>query len=184
RRFPQHRQQPGHPDPARQRARPDPRRAVLAVQRIQATAASLSFALNYLAGGLNPLGWKVTNVVIHLVNGLLAFLLARLLLRAGLPYVRRNRNAPGPDTRHIGIIAALMAGAWMLLPISLTAVLYVVQRMTSMANAFVLLGLIGYMAGRMRMRDANRSRGRGFALCVASLVVCTAIGFAAKETAV
>src|SRR5690625_661796 len=146
--------------------------------------ASLSFALNYLAGGLNPLGWKVTNVVIHLVNGLLAFLLARLLLRAGLPYVRRNRSAPGPDARHVGIVAALMAGAWMLLPINLTAVLYVVQRMTSMANAFVLLGLIGYMVGRMRMRDANRSRGRGLALCVASLVVCTAIGFTAKETAV
>ncbi len=39
----------------------------------------------------------------------------------------------------------------MLLPINLTGVLYVVQRMESMANLFVLLGLIGYVAGRRRM---------------------------------
>ncbi|MEO7200444.1 MAG: hypothetical protein ABIY56_09555 [Dokdonella sp.] len=45
----------------------------------------------------------------------------------------------------------MIAGAWMLLPINLTAVLYVVQRMESMANAFVLLGLIGYVAGRRCM---------------------------------
>lgn len=165
---------------------PDLTRAALSSpsSQFKRPLSSLSFALNYLGSGLNPFWWKVTNVVIHLINGLLVFLLARLLLRLGLPYIRRRDDRADVDTRHIGIVAALIAGSWMLLPINLTAVLYVVQRMTSMANAFVLLGLIGYVIGRMRMRDGSHSRMRGLTLCVVSLIACTAIGFTAKETAV
>src|SRR5699024_9591972 len=121
-------------------------------------------ALNYLAGGLNPFGWKVTNVVIHLINGLLVFLLARLLLQLGLPVIRRKGITVAPSGQYIGILAAIIGGAWMLLPINLTAVLYVVQRMASLANVFVLLGLIGYVAGRTRMQDPSRHRGWAFAL--------------------
>ncbi|CAM5483095.1 Tetratricopeptide repeat protein OS=Rhodanobacter lindaniclasticus OX=75310 GN=B1991_14880 PE=4 SV=1 [Rhodanobacter lindaniclasticus] len=76
----------------------------------------------------------------------------------------------------------------MLLPINLTGVLYVVQRMESMANLFVLLGLLGYVAGRRSMLDPARngeaSGTRGFALCMASIVACTGVGVLAKETAV
>ena len=42
--------------------------------------ASLSFAVNYLTTGLDPYWMKLTNLVIHLLNGLLVFLLARALL--------------------------------------------------------------------------------------------------------
>ncbi len=72
----------------------------------------------------------------------------------------------------------------MLLPINLTAVLYVVQRMESMANAFVLLGLIGYVTSRRHMLARPGHYRRGFLGCVASLIGFTAIGFTAKETAV
>ncbi len=44
--------------------------------------ASLSFAANYLATGLDPYWMKLTNLILHLLNGLLVFLLARLLLRS------------------------------------------------------------------------------------------------------
>ena len=63
--------------------------------------ASLSFALNYLAGGLDPFGWKLTNLFIHLLNGLLVFVLARLLIATADPAART------------GIIAALIALCWM-----------------------------------------------------------------------
>jgi hypothetical protein len=79
----------------------------------------------------------------------------------------------------------------MLLPINLTAVLYVVQRMESMANLFVLAGLIGYIAGRRRMLaavpDAARDNHRewsGLLLCVVSIILPTLLGLLAKETAV
>lgn len=137
--------------------------------------ASLSFAANYLAAGLDPYWMKFTNLVIHLLNGLVAFLLARALLR-------RYR-----DERTAGWQAALVAGAWLVLPINLTGVLYVVQRMESMANLFVLLGLLGYVHGRVRLQDATadgKGAWRHYLLCAASLVVATGIGLLAKETAV
>jgi len=149
--------------------------------------ASLSFAANYLAGGLTPWGWKLFNLIVHLLNGALVFVLARGLLAA--------RPSPQPTEAtadHDGTVAALIATCWMLLPINLTTVLYVVQREESMANLFVLLGLLGYVAGRRRMlRPQPTTPARrglpgwgGFALCVASLVLCTAIGLLVKETAV
>jgi hypothetical protein len=171
--------------------------------------ASLSFAANYLASGLDPYAMKLTNLVIHLLNGLLVFVLARALLRSapvGAHPVRdgssvmceqepsRTGCAPTQQCSQASIIAALIAAGWMLLPINLTGVLYVVQRMESMANLFVLLGLIGYVAGRRRMLAAPTphpaSSGRfspdtrGFALCLLSITVPTALGLLAKETAV
>jgi len=137
--------------------------------------ASLSFAANYLAAGLNPYWMKFTNLVIHLFNGMAAYLLARALLR-------RFRNE-----RQAGWLAALIAGAWLLLPINLTGVLYVVQRMESMANLFVLVGLLGYVHARTRQHgvaSAERPVWPYYVLCAASLVFATALGLLAKETAV
>jgi hypothetical protein len=152
--------------------------------------ASLSFAANYLATGLDPYWMKLTNLVIHLLNGLLVFLLARTLLVAASKSIAAEA-APTEATLasaddRTGITAALIAGAWMLLPINLTAVIYVVQRMESMANLFVLLGLIGYIAGRQRMLAADTGKGAciGLLLCISSLVLGTVVGLLAKETAV
>ena len=149
--------------------------------------ASLSFAANYLVTGLDPYWMKLTNLAIHLLNGLLVFLLARKLLVYEHPLESKTRQ---------NLVPALIATSWMLLPINLTAVLYVVQRMESMANLMVLLGLIGYMTGREHMLAAGDSDAddrannvkphgwKGFLICVVSLTVPTAIGSLAKETAV
>jgi hypothetical protein len=148
--------------------------------------ASLSFAANYLASGLDPYWMKLTNLAIHLLNGLLIFVLTGALISL-------THTTTQISSRCIDVAAALVAAGWMLLPINLTAVLYVVQRMESIANLFVLLGLIGYVAGRRRMlaatalasSPAKRSRDwGGFWLCVASVTLPTAIGLLAKETAV
>ena len=36
----------------------------------------ISFALNYYFGGLNPFGYHLVNVIIHVLNGLIFFLLS------------------------------------------------------------------------------------------------------------
>ena len=136
--------------------------------------ASLSFAANYLAAGLDPFWMKVTNLVIHLLNGLLVFLLARALLQI---------DADDRGKQRAGNVAALIAMAWLLLPINLTSVLYVVQRMESTANLFVLIGLLGYVIGRLRMLD-HPGRFGDLLLSIASLIIPSAIGVLAKETAV
>jgi hypothetical protein len=183
--------------------------------------ASLSFAANYLATGLDPYWMKLTNLIIHLLNGLLVFLLARALLCAAIGGAHPEREsltskfdekpslservptseAPLETPNRVPIVAALIAGGWMLLPINLTGVLYVVQRMESMANLFVLLGLIGYVAGRCRMlsltsgaavflrlpRETTSNRFShdflGLILCAVSITIPTAAGILAKETA-
>lgn len=151
--------------------------------------ASLSFALNFLAAGLNPFWMKLTNLVIHLLNGWLIFILCQQLLPLA---------EPQSADRQRSIQAAVIAWAWLLLPINLTGVLYTVQRMESMANFFVLLGLMGYVAGRMRMlaptsiqvTDGNAvlaKHGRGwdgFILSTASIIGGVVIGLLAKETAI
>lgn len=134
--------------------------------------ASLSFAINYLLTGLDPYWMKLTNVFIHLLNGIGIYLLTRRLL----PASQGRKPTPRTDS-----VAALLAGAWLLLPINLTGVLYVVQRMESLANLFVVFGLLGYVAGRQRML---RGRGGGFVLACASLILGTGIGVLAKETAI
>ncbi|MGO4703362.1 hypothetical protein [Dyella sp. 2RAB6] len=139
--------------------------------------ASLSFAANYLMTGLNPYWMKLTNLAIHLLNGLLVFVLARQLIIA-----TRRADNDLDALRRAGVAAAWIAGGWLLLPINLTSVLYVVQRMESMANLFVLAGLIGYVAGRRRMLAGNY--WRGLILSAMSIAIPTATGLLAKETAV
>jgi hypothetical protein len=159
--------------------------------------ASLSFAVNYLVSGLDPYAMKLTNLVIHLLNGLLTFLLARALLQ--IAFLQKARSVVGvsEESARASIVAALIAGGWMLLPINLTGVLYVVQRMESMANLFVLLGLIAYVTGRRRMlglvpatesgasHEAHVSSGASYLLfCATSVTLPLAVGILAKETAI
>lgn len=137
--------------------------------------ASLSFAANYLATGQDPQPMKITNIVIHLLNGIACFILACQLLRR-VP-LHGNTFARRPT-----ITAALLAAGWMLLPINLTAVLYIVQRMESLANLFVLIALIGYVHSRARMQDSTS--WRPFAGVAVSMTVLPLLGLLAKETAI
>ncbi|MGB3749105.1 MAG: hypothetical protein WA961_12955 [Rhodanobacter sp.] len=160
--------------------------------------ASLSFAVNYLITGLDPYWMKLTNLVLHLLNGLLVFLLTRILLqcvRLSSTTDTHSQTMESATERSAGVTAALVSAGWMLLPINLTGVLYVVQRMESMANLFVLLGLLGYVAGRKRMLGLNQpanahadSRSwrspRCFLICTLSITAPTVVGILAKETAV
>lgn len=133
--------------------------------------ALATFALNHYFTGLAPAPMKLTNIAIHLVNCVLAFLLARRLI---------GTSQPGSLGSTTDVVALGAAALWGLLPINLMAVLLVVQRMESLANVFVLLGLILYLDGRRRQLAGARGGGR----LLVGLVGCTAMGIACKESAV
>jgi hypothetical protein len=61
-------------------------------------------------------------------------------------------NACQPST-----LALLAAGAWMLHPLNVSSVLYVVQRMNELATMFVLAGLLCYVDGRARSLHGERA---------------------------
>lgn len=141
--------------------------------------SSLTFAANYLLTGLDPFWMKLTNLVLHLVNGLLVFWLTRRLVEA---------THPGTPRLRCGLAAICVAAGWLLLPINLTAVLYVVQRMESLANLFVLAGLLSYVNGRIQMLDSSGMKSADYRLGLTqsalSIVIAAALGLLAKETAI
>ncbi len=111
--------------------------------------AAISFAFNYyLADDTNnPYGFKLFNVAIHTINGLLIFWFVRLLLQRLQAHPARPLKE---FTSHhsVTLLAGLIALLWVCHPIQLTSVLYVVQRMTSLAALFMLLALIAYLKAR------------------------------------
>lgn len=140
----------------------------------------LSFALNYYLAGqeFEPWWFKVTNVAIHAINGVLVFALSLLLCRARLILHDASSRAQGSNVPYW--VAGVTTVLWTLHPIQLTSVLYVVQRMTSMAGMFVFIGLILFVLGRQRL---NRSEPWGFTIMLAGVLGCTVLGFWCKQNA-
>ncbi|HKC56845.1 MAG TPA: hypothetical protein VKC35_12015, partial [Vicinamibacterales bacterium] len=89
---------------------------------------SLTFALNYAAGGLDPRGYRLVNIAIHVVNALLLFAVAARALR-----VRGVVNS-----RDVAFAIALI---WMVHPLATEPVDYVSQRTELMIAAFFLATL-------------------------------------------
>ena len=134
--------------------------------------AMLSFALDWYVGGGSPFEMKVVNLAIHLVNGLLLFALLRRVTRTAL-----DREG---GTMSADVLALWITAAWLLAPINFTAVSYIVQRMESLCQLFVLAGLLGYVSARQAML-AGRP---GFVKAATAIVLGTGLGVLAKESAI
>jgi hypothetical protein len=132
-----------------------------------------SFAVNYYFFGMEPYYFKAVNLAIHLANGILVFLFSRLLLSLHL----RTRGATNDTLASWAGLA--VAAIWLLHPFNLTGVLYIVQRMTSLAALFTLAGLLLYLYGRGKLLDGNRS---GFFAIGAALLVFTPLAALCKES--
>lgn len=133
----------------------------------------LTLALNRNTTGLDPWFFKLTNLLIHLANGVAVYLLTRLLLSV----LRRTGDAVLTD-QQMDWFAVVIAGVWVLHPLALTSVLYVVQRMTSLSALFTFLGLITYVGGRQRL-----GTGWGKSLMLLGLLVFGSLGVLCKENA-
>lgn len=105
-----------------------------------------SFALNRYFFGMHPFSYKVINLVIHLLTGIGLLLLGRLLLKS-----YRAGHHPDLSPAIITWLPVIVSGIWLVHPLNLTSVLYIVQRMTSLATLFTVLGLCCYTLGRYRL---------------------------------
>lgn len=110
--------------------------------------SQLSFALNYYFSELAPFPYKLTNLAIHGINGLLIYAIALSLLTS-------TRCPDKPENTRL--IAAFIAAAWLLHPIQLTSVLYVVQRMTSLSTLFLLAAVWLHLRARCDYPDGRWS---------------------------
>lgn len=135
----------------------------------------MSFALNHYAAGLDPYYFKLTNLAIHLVNGLGVFVLTWLLLG-----FYRKRFEPDLTNVHVQWISVAVAAAWLLHPFNLTSVLYVVQRMNSLSAFFSIWGLVLFLWGRTRLYEGKN----GLLPILASLLLFTPLAALSKENGV
>jgi hypothetical protein len=133
----------------------------------------LSFAANYYNTGANPYYFKLTNLFIHLGNGLGIFVLSFLLLDA-----YRKRFQQTLSDFHIQLVSLAIAAAWLMHPFNLTSVLYVVQRMTSLSAFFAIWGLALFTWGRTRLLEGKS----GIFPILISLFVFTPLSVFSKET--
>ncbi len=133
----------------------------------------LSFSLNRYFFGIEPYSHKVINLVIHLLTGICLFLLSRRLM---LSY--RTYHKPHLPDVYIAWLPLIVSGLWLIHPLNLTSVLYIVQRMTSLASLFTVCGLLFYVAGRQRMLN----REHGLALILVGLVICGGLAVLSKES--
>lgn len=130
---------------------------------------TLTFALDYYhGGGLDPATFKTTSIVIHaLTTFVLAWFLRSLLITAGTrPSAARW-------------VALVVAVAWAAHPLQVSSVLYVVQRMQTMATLFLLLALWSYLIAR-RAQIEGRSGRTGWMLTA----LLWALALACKEDAI
>ncbi|MCE9613334.1 MAG: tetratricopeptide repeat protein [Lentisphaerae bacterium] len=117
---------------------------------------NLSLAVNYALGALNPVGYHLFNLMIHLLNGLLVWGLGRRILATGNSKLEtRPQETAGsglPPRAHQPVAGKLpvtsftpfaIALLWLLHPLCTQAVTYIVQRAESMAACFYLLTLYG-----------------------------------------
>lgn len=137
---------------------------------LQRPVSMLSFAINHYFSGFDPYYYKITNILIHLLNGLLAGLLACLILGV---IRRKSVNNNG----NIQYIALAVAAIWLLHPINLTSVLYVVQRMNELAALFTFMGLCFYISGRTGLMESRK----GWVKIGVALFLCGPLAAFSKE---
>jgi hypothetical protein len=109
--------------------------------------ANLSFALNHIFGGPDPRSFHLVNLFIHLAVGLALAWLIRLYLS-----LHATRGKDSNLTSSVAFLAALL---FLVHPLNIQAVTYVVQRMASLAAFFVVLSFacfLKYRGGSTRVR--------------------------------
>lgn len=135
---------------------------------IDRVVSMASFLLNIqLAGELSAPSLRSVNIVLHLINGILVFILTRML-------VRMTRQADNAD-----VLALATAVLWLLSPVNFNVTMYVIQRMAQLAALFTLSGLIFYISGRLQSGVWRR-----WICLILSLLVCLPLAVLSKQNGI
>ena len=107
------------------------------------------------------------NVILHLTNGLLVYIFCwQLLGKSGL------------NSGSAILCAAIAALLWLLMPLLVSANLFIIQRMTGLSAFFLLLGLVFHLMIRHRQSLAALQR---YALLTVNIIVFTSLSVLSKE---
>jgi tetratricopeptide (TPR) repeat protein len=128
--------------------------------------ANLTLALNYAAGALDVVGYRIFNLLLHIGCALLLFVIIRRTLR--------GRSLAGRFGETAGATALVASLLWMVHPLQSEVVNYVTQRTESLAALCLLLTLY----------SAIRARHGASGIWSGLAATCCALGMASKESMV
>ncbi len=100
-----------------------------------------SLSLNHYFGGTNVFGYHLFNLIVHILSGIMVFLLSHLLIKKA----EIKSTLIELDERILALFVALIFVSH---PIQTQSVTYIVQRMTSMLALFYLGSIYFYLLGR------------------------------------
>lgn len=134
------------------------------------SVAMLSFAGSAALFGTTSLGFKLGNLLLHLLIGVLIW---RLAARFFALDTRLSARA--------SLLGALVAAVWLLHPLNVSTVLYAVQRMAQLSALFALLAVLAYMQGRQALEQQRLRPALTWLFVAFPLFVLT--GLLSKENA-
>ena len=132
-------------------------------------AALSTFVLNYITTGYDIWFFKFTNLLIHLLNGLMIY----IVLKKALVWLEK-------DNKNNELIAFTATALWLLHPLNVSTTLYVIQRMTELSALFTLLGLLIYI----KIRTATINSLKTAIPWIILLVIVIALAILSKETGI
>jgi len=130
----------------------------------------LSFLLDGQSWPIDVASFKQTNILIHLLCALSLLVLALCVFHS--LGVKRSR---------ITLLAFLSTSIWVLHPLNVSTVLYLIQRMTQLVTLFSMLGLICFFLGRVLI---IRDVAKGMSLLCLALFPFGLLAVLAKENGV
>ena len=131
----------------------------------------LTFALQYPAWPDNPAAFKAVNLALHCLNGILVWLISSRLIALLEPDRGRRR-----------LFVCFTTAVWLLHPLQLSTVLYVVQRMTLLSALFTLAGIWAYLCYRDDV--IQRPGPRAYLKFMAPVALCLLLAILAKENGI
>ena len=130
--------------------------------------AYISFALNYYFHSYHTVGFRLVNILIHMSAGGFLFLFIKTTL--GLPALQSRFG----NSRWLPYIAVLI---WLIHPLHIQSVTYIVQRMNSMASMFYILAMLCYTRARLTQSPTIKW------LLAAACLMSGILALGTKETA-
>ncbi len=119
----------------------------------------LTFSANYAAGGLDPWGYHLVNVLLHSANALAFYFVARRLLAAA----QSGGRQAGHDETVTVWGAATATLIFAVHPLRVESVAWVTERRDVLSGLFFLLAVLAYLKA-VEAGDGAEGRGRAVSL--------------------
>src|SRR5437773_1312929 len=120
----------------------------------------MTLGLDYLLWGMHPLGYHLTNLLLHAANAVVFFFVVRRLLTLALP-------SPSEHGYALAVSSGVAALVFAIHPLRVESVAWVTERRDVLSGLFYLLTILLYLRARER-----EERGRGWYWLSVAAFVC------------